>query len=170
MLRKAITMLLLLAGCEGGKDPDLAGARSISYGNSVITQASANSNASQSLRPPRYLPAWGPYFPDSLVGSKLVQSWPDGRSSRSTTMVAFVPVDQVVKFYRQAVSAAGLNVEPGAWPRGARFELGGSNGYQSNALLLSDQSWRDSDGTPRYKVEITVIEALPVGWRDAPSD
>lgn len=165
MMRKALAMMLLLVGCDGGEDPDLAGAGQVAYGDSVITQASANSNAGQSLRPPRYLPAWGPYFPDSLVGSKLVQQWSDGRSGRSTKMVAFVPVDQVVSFYREAIDATGRKVQPGPWPRGALFELGGDNGYQSNVVIVSDQSWKDSDGSPRYRVEITVIEAMPVGWK-----
>jgi hypothetical protein len=165
MVRKGLAILLLLAGCDGGEDPDLAGAGRVAYGDSVIAQASANSNNGQSLRPPRYLPAWGSYFPDSLVGSKLVQRWPDGRSGRSTKMVAFVPVEQVVTFYREAIAAAGLPAEPGPWQRGARWELGGGNGYQSNAVLVSDQSWKNGDGSTRYKVEITVIEALPLGWK-----
>jgi len=163
-IRKALALLLVPLTLGRGPDPDLAGARTVSSADSSLTQASANSNNGKSLGPARYLPAWGPRFPGSLIGSKLVQRWPDGRRGRATKMTAFVPVEQVVAFYRAAIAAAGLPDAPGSWPRGARFELGGGNGHQSNAVLVADGSWTDNSG-PRYRVEITVIEALPVGWK-----
>jgi hypothetical protein len=135
------------------------------FGDSVITQASADTNKGQSLRRPRYLPVWGPCFPNSLVSSKLVQRWSDGRWGRSTKMVAFVPVERVTAFYREAIDAAGMQSEPRPWQGGVRFELGKGNGYQSNAVLVSDQSWKNGDDSTRHKVEITVIEASRVAAR-----
>lgn len=153
----------MIFGLTGREDRDLARAKIVDLGDSNYRQAVANSNNGQSLSPPRYLPGWGPYFPESLVGSKLEQAWPDGHMKRSTEMTAFVPVEEVIAFYRAAVAASGIAAREGSWPRGVCFIVPGGPIVNGDAVLISDGSWTNSDGSRRYKVSITVQQGFGPG-------
>lgn len=148
----------------GREDPDLASAPTMPFGDTTLRQAVANSNNGQSLAPPAYLPAWGPCFPGSLVGSKLEQTWADGHMKRSTEMTAFVPVEEVIAFYRAAVAASGAEAREEPWPtNGVCFLIAGGPITSGDTILISDQGWTNSDGSTRHKVGITVQQGFGPG-------
>lgn len=159
----ALVISVVLFGCNSGDDADIAAAKSTKFGQSTVTEAKANSNAGASLTIPKYLPNWGPYYPNSIIGSKLVQRMPDGKGGRVTTMITTNSPAKVVDFYRNAIKTSGLNPDfkPFGNPKVVQFMLGTGNSYQTDRVMVSDQSWKNSDGSIRTKVEIQIFEALP---------